>query len=372
MGMEKQKQNIKPNLALSMINGLGAQKITRLIRHFKEPEKIFESSPNELTRIDGIGIGIAKQILSFKDWDRVDKILKYAEKSDVWLLTQTDEEYPERLRHIYDPPILLWGRGNKNALSRDGIAIIGTRKPSAYGRDSAERFTKELVNNGLSIFSGLAYGIDTIAHRTTVEQKGTTVAVLGSGIDWIYPDANRKLAERIIENNGAIVTEFVPGTKPDAGNFPVRNRIVSGLSLGVLVVESADTGGSMITVGAALDQGREVFVIPHNLNNTAGAGCNSIIKRGHGKLVQNLQDILSELSVNVQQENKVQHQPKWKQIELSTEEYALCEAIGKETIHIDTLAEKTGIPGHSILVSLLQLELKGCVKALAGKHFQLV
>lgn len=370
--MRNQKQNIKPHLALSMINGLGAQKITRLIRHFKKPEKIFESTPTELTRIDGIGTGIAKQILNFKDWERVDNILKYAENSDVWLITQNDEEYPERLKHIYDPPVLLWGIGNKDALSTEGLAIIGTRKPTPYGRDAAVRFTKELVSNGLSIFSGLAYGIDTLAHRTCVEQKGTTVAVLGSGIDWIYPDANRKLAERIIENNGAIVTEYVPGTKPDAGNFPVRNRIVSGLSLGVLVVESADTGGSMITVSAALDQGREVFVIPHNLNNAAGAGCNSIIKRGHGKLVQNLQDILSELSINVMRGNKAEHQPRWKEVKLTKEERALCTAIGSETIHIDTLAEKTGIPGHNILVSLLQLELKGCVKALAGKHFQLV
>jgi len=361
---------LKAQIALSLISGLGAQRITRLIHHFKEPQRIFKATINELLRIDGIGNGTASEISKFKNWDEVDRILNYADKHNVWLLSYADERYPDRLRHIYDPPVLLWGMGNLKSLSVPGIAIIGTRKPSAYGKEMAEKFSKELVSNGLSVISGLAYGIDTIAHQACVSVSGQTVGVLGSGIDRIYPSSNTKLAQRIVEMGGAVISEFPPGTKPDAGNFPVRNRIVSGLSLGVLVIESGLTGGSMITANLALDQGREVFAVPHEISRKSGEGGNALIKRSNAKLVSSLDDILSELQISGYINQVQKAEPKWKNEDLTLEETAICEQLGEESVHIDDLAAGLGKPGHSLLGILLQMELKGIIKAQPGKYFK--
>jgi len=362
---------IRAQIALSLISGLGAQRITRLIRHFKEPERIFNRSHKELLRVEGVGQGIVKQISTFSDWDAVDRIIKYAADNNVWLLTFTDERYPEKLRHIYDPPIMLWGKGDIQALSKPGIAVIGTRKPTLYGKEMAELFSKALISKGLSVISGLAYGIDTIAHRVSADQNGVTVAVLGSGIDRIYPESNKNLVQRIIDENGAVISEFPPGTKPDAGNFPIRNRIVSGLSLGVLVVESGITGGSIITANLALDQGREVFAIPHPIGRANGEGCNTLIKKGQSKLVQNLNDILNEIQVEFLDTTVSVVEPSWKKQQLTDFESDLCKAL-QEPVQIDDLAEALQKPGYTILPVLLQLELKGCVKALPGKKFKAV
>jgi DNA processing protein len=364
--------SLKAQIALSLIPGLGAQRITRLIQHFNEPQRIFKSSLNELLRIDGIGNGSATEIVKFKSWNKVEEILNYAQKNQVWLLSYADPNYPERLKHIYDPPVLLWGKGNIHALSATGIAIIGTRKPSVYGKEMAEKFSKELTAHGLTVISGLAYGIDTIAHRACVETNSTTVAVLGSGIDRIYPSSNLKLAQRIVETGGAVISEFPPGTKPDAGNFPVRNRIVSGLSLGVLVIESGLTGGSMITANLALDQGREVFAVPHEISKKNGEGGNALIKRSNAKLISSIDDILSELQISGYIGQVSKAEPKWLQATLTEEEALICKHLGEDAVQIDTLAEHLGKAGHFLLGPLLQLELKGMIKALPGKYFKVV
>lgn len=365
-------QTLRAQIALSLINGMGAQRITRLLKRYSEPERIFKSSYRELTRIEGIGDGTARQISNFNDWKRVDRIIEQSEKTNVWLLSYADENYPERLKHIYDPPVLIWGKGNQQALNKPGIAIIGTRNPGPYGREMAEDFTRSLRGKGLSIISGLAYGIDTIAHRVCCEQGGVTVGVMGSGIDWIYPSSNKKLVERMLENDGALITEFPPGTKPDAGNFPVRNRVVSGLSLGVLVIESGVTGGSMITARLALDQGREVFVIPHPANTKTGEGCNVLIQRGHGKLVQNVDDVLIEIDVYVDAGKSAAPVSGWKNATLSKQETTVCSSLENGDKHIDELSEETGLPGHKLLPVLLNLEMQGLVKALAGKRFKIL
>lgn len=393
---------IKIHIALSLVQGLGAGRIIRLMQEFPNAEDVFRVSEKQIREIPGFGKTIASNIAKFNDWKRVDDILSVTENTDAWLLSINNEKYPNRLRHIYDPPLIIWGRGDVNALSRQGIAIIGTRKPTSYGRQKASLFAGRLAKTGLSIISGLAYGVDTLAHTAAVENNGCTVAVLGSGIDKIYPASNKRLTDEIISKGGAVISEFAPGTKPDRENFPTRNRVVSGLSLGVLVVESDVTGGSMITAYSALDQGREVFAIPHDITTQTGKGCNTMIKKGHAKLTMNVDDILEELNLDwsvlqlpeddpeLQKElfgeesvdNGVPYPKRrvpepekksWRDKEDLTKEMKhICELLEKGEMHIDDLAEKAAKPGHLLLGTLLELELQNLVVAKSGKRFSLV
>jgi DNA processing protein len=395
-------EHIRAHIALNLVPGLGANRIIKLTQVFSHPQQVFEASIAQLRQVPGIGARTAESIKSFSSWPEVDKALRIVEDTDVWMMTIDDPEYPKRLRHIYDPPSLLWGRGSKEALSQAGVAVIGTRKPGAYGQQTARNFSASLSERGLSVISGLAYGIDTLAHAACVEAGGTTVAVLGSGINRIYPGTNRRLADKIIQTGGCIISEFVPDTAPDRENFPVRNRVVSGLSLGVLVVESDVTGGSMITAYAALDQGREVFAVPHDISNPGGRGGNTLIKKGHAKLCMHIDDLTEELAgvlpaghaaaVKVASEKNPLHTPelfpdkneasepaapsqgkaKWLQDEsLRDELKQLCEALNSDPLHLDDLAEVLNQPGHQLLPALLELELMGYVKARSGKRFQL-
>lgn len=365
------QETLRTIIALSLINGLGAQRISRLIHSFSEPARIFKASPRELMRIEGIGEKTYREISTFKDWHHVDDILKITDSGNIWLMNVLDDDYPEKLRHIYDPPVIFWGMGNRQAPGKPAVAVVGTRNPSAYGKEMTELFSRELAGNDVGINSGLAYGVDTIAHKTAVACKGITTAVLGSGIDWIYPASNKSLAQQIIESGGAVLSEFPPGTKPDAGNFPVRNRIVSGLSLGVLVVESAASGGSIITVNSALDQGREVFVIPHPLDSKSGFGCNELIKKGHGKLVQSVDDILNEIDIPLKGTEKPHQKPDLASLDLPEQMQRICSHLSETAIPVDDLAEKTGLPVQVLLTDLLQLELMGIVRQSAGKRYSL-
>lgn len=395
------RDEIKIHIALSLVTGLGASRIIRLMQAFPNMEEIFNLPEKKIQELPGFGKTIASNISKFKDWQRVEQILSVTDNTDVWMLSINDEDYPPRLRHIYDPPLIIWGRGNAKALSRQGVAIIGTRKPTAYGRGKASSFAGNLAKTGLSVISGLAYGVDTLAHTAAVENNGCTIAVLGSGIDKIYPAANKRLVEKIINTGGAVISEFVPGSKPDRENFPTRNRVVSGLSLGVLVVESDVTGGSMITAYSALDQGREVFAIPHDITTQTGKGCNTMIKKGHAKLTMSVEDVLEELNLDwstlQMPEANPELQPElfgdeneadlassfkqkltkskktdWRTAKgLSDEMKKLCELLDGGEQHIDDLAEKAGKPGHLLLGTLLELELIEVVKAKSGKRFSL-
>ncbi len=334
--------------------------------------KLFEMSATDCMKVDGIGKQVAQNLIQFDKWDRVEAALEKAHNVGASLLTLGDDAYPELLKHIYDPPLVLWYKGDPAALGLPGIAVIGTRSPSRYGLQQAEYWTQKLVKNGLAINSGLAYGIDARAHQTTLDHGGRTVAVLGSGIDQIYPAKNISLAHRIAENGGLVMSEFLPGTQPDAGNFPERNRIVSGMSHGVLVVESGVKGGSMITARLAIDQNREVFVVPHHLGYLKGEGCNQLIREGQGKLIQKLQDIMEELSVHIHPgENDEKPVPGWKEMPLSTEERSLCELLENRKLHIDQISELTGEPSYKLLPLMLELEMKGAITQKAGKYFEL-
>lgn len=367
-------EKIRTVVALSCIKNIGARRIQRFLKKVENPFDIFRMSKDELTAFPGIGPKAARSIAGFDNWDKVDEILKKAEQTGSDLLTPDMDQYPFRLNEIYDPPPLIWLKGDRHILNRNAIAVVGTRHPTPYGRKAARQFTRDLVENGLTVISGLAYGIDTIAHQTTLDTGGLTVAVLGSGIDNIYPGSNRKLAESIIENGGAVLSEFPPGTNPDAGNFPVRNRIVSGMSMGVLVVESGIEGGSMITARLALDQNREVFVIPHAFDTSSGAGCNYLIKNGLGKLVQDITDALSEIpqfKVIRQTGVEASDVAVWQSIELDEESIEICRMLADGPLHIDVLCEKANLPPDNMLQRLFELELMDCVDQKPGKMFAL-
>lgn len=328
-----------------------------------------------LEAINGIGPTVAGTISSFDKWDEVSAIIEQTHKVGAQIITWFDDAYPRLLRQIYDPPILFWLKGDVSVLNTDGVSMVGTRRATEYGLGQAKYFTQKLVEQNLTIISGLAYGIDAAAHKAALKAGGKTIAVLGSGIDRIYPWRHSGLAKEIAENGGAVISEFALGSDPDAANFPKRNRIVSGLSLGTLVVESGLKGGSMITAQSALEQNREIFVVPHSLKNVNGIGCNQLIKRGAGKLVQNVDDILDELPLHQQKELElVDSAPKanhWKSIELDETSVAICELLEKQPGHIDAIGEELGIATHQLSAKLLELEMLDCVRQKAGKHFEL-
>ncbi|GAB5408145.1 MAG: DNA-processing protein DprA [Balneolaceae bacterium] len=369
-------QNLRTLLALSLISGLGSKRIKLLVKAFNDPSKIFKLTKTELRSVESIGEASALSILAFKKWDEVDHILKETEKNKSQIITIADPEYPRLLKQIYDPPALFWLKGNPEVLSEPGIGVIGTRNATPYGKKMAENLSKEMGEKGLCIFSGLAHGVDAIAHKAALDSGAPTVAVLGSGIDNLYPRENAGLANRIVKEGGAVITEFPLGTNPDAGNFPVRNRIVSGMSLGVLVVESGIKGGSMITADLALDQNREVFAVPHALDNLYGTGCNYLIKTGAAKLVQTVDDILEELPIDQGKKSsstkKELPNPKlWKEEELDELSQKVCEFLEKGENQIDTISDELGINTSRLLVTLLQLEMKDLVIQKVGKVFSL-
>ena len=366
-------------IALQLIPNLGAQRIKYLLQTVETVSDVFNLSRADLFRIDGIGKSTAESILAFSDWAKVDDILEKTEKIGAQIVDQASAWYPKLLKQIFDPPLLLWVKGNPEVLDTQSIAIVGTRRPTHYGRDYCAKLTKQLLSAHVTIISGLAYGIDAVAHQTTVDDGGKTVAVLGSGVDRIYPSRHLNLASKIIENGGAVMSEFPPGTKPDAQNFPVRNRVISGMSLGTLVIESGEEGGSMITARLALDQNREVFAVPHSLQNSNGQGGNTLIQKGGAKLVKNAEDVLEELRPAFDEhdplairasESKVG--PKWYEMELGDTEIEICQALESNgEHHLDDLAEKVNMSTGDLLVMLLNLEMQDCIEQKAGKMFKL-
>lgn len=373
----ERRSHYRALIALKLIPELGPRRIKKLLEAVESgnASEIFKLDPRKLHQIDLIGDHIVKSIRSFNDWEKADRILEQTSKIGADLVALDDSEYPMLLRHIYDPPPLLWIKGHKQVLNQPGIAVIGTRNPGSYGLKQAEKWSQMICGAGLSVNSGLAYGIDSAAHAAALKTGGKTIAVLGSGLDVIYPAKNIPLVKSIIEKNGAVISEYMPGTMPEATHFPERNRIVSGMSHGVLVVESGIKGGSMITARCALDQNREVFVVPHQADYAKGEGGNYLIKTGQGKLVQGMQDIADEISVEIDAEAGDRNQNlatrNWREMELNPEAQKICKILENGELHIDTISELTGNKTHELMVSLLELELTGAIRQRAGKYFGL-
>ncbi len=364
----KHRMDVRALLGLSMVPGIGATRMRVLVNHFGDPESVIAAGERELIAVEGIDHSTARKIISSGGFEKeIQTQLSRLNRSEARLITFWDKDYPENLKRIYDPPVLLFTRGAISNVDKYSIAVVGTRNPTTYGKRIAEKFAAELSEQGITVVSGLARGIDTIAHSTSVRSGGRTIAVLGSGVDVIYPGENRRLAEQMIVS-GALVSEYYMGAKPDAMNFPRRNRIISGMTLGTILVETDINGGAMITAGTALDQNREVFAVPGNLLERKSRGTNKLIKEGQAKLVEDVSDVIDELRYKLKPLLKVSPKPQTR-VQLTIFEQKVFDVLTEEPFHVDVLAEKCGMTISDLLVQLLSLELKGVVKQLPGKYF---
>jgi DNA processing protein len=362
-----QSFDIRDLLLLASIPGIGTNRLRALINYFGSPTDVVKASPRELIRVEGIEKKLASAIAhANRSKEFIDDQLSRLNKVNGQILTFWDDNYPEYLKKIYDPPPMIFVSGTIEKNDKYSIAVVGTRHPTPYGQLICERFAGELSSQGITIVSGLARGIDTIAHRTALEAGGRTIAIIGSSIDIIYPPENKKIAGQIAAR-GAIVSEFFMGTKPDPGNFPRRNRIISGVSLGTLIIETAENGGAMITASTTLDQNRELFCVPGNITEKYSAGTNKLIREGHAKLVQTIDDIISELETVLRpilKTSKPKPQP-----QLSIFEQKIYDMLTDEPTHIDAISAQTSLSMSDTLVNLLSLEFKGVVRQLVGKMF---
>jgi DNA processing protein len=353
-------------LTLSAIRGIGPSKLRTLVSKFGSTLDVIEAPIKELASVNGIDAVTAKNIKSCRRSTFAEDQLRRMEQTETRLVSYWDDEYPAVLKHIYDPPAFLFVRGAFEKEDKYSVGVVGTRKPSNYGKLMTERLTSELARNAITIVSGLAYGVDTLAHSQALQSGARTIAVLGSGVDVVYPSENRALAERII-SNGAVISEFPMGADPDRNNFPRRNRIICGLSLGTLVIEAGAKSGALITASMALDQNREVFAVPGNIDSPNSVGTNELIKQG-AQIVTSAADILDELAPQL---GPVVHsgRPVWDESNLDDDERALFALLDHEPKHVDALANRLDRSTSQILSTLLSLELKSAVKQLAGKYF---
>ncbi len=374
--------NKKYSLALKFVEGVGNITFDRLILKFGSPGRVFQQSARDLMQVEGVHRKTAEGIASFKSWDRVDRELELAYKYNVDIITIHDSSYPELLRSIYDRPSLLYIKG-KLISDEACIAVVGSRRASTYGKFTTENFCRELVSNGLNVVSGMARGIDTAAHRGALSGRGRTIAVLGSGLDIIYPSENMELSERIAES-GAVISEFPFGTQPLASNFPARNRIISGIAIGTIVMEATEKSGSLITARFALEQGREVFAVPGSIDHPGSRGTHRLIKEG-AKLVENVQDILDEIATRIKlgqtaAEVGCTEAPKPDFMDKISEPFpagipekiseAVLKALAQEPLHIDAIISTTELGSNTVLDCLFRLELHGYVQQMPGMIFR--
>ncbi|MFC1840701.1 DNA-processing protein DprA [Thermodesulfobacteriota bacterium] len=353
-------------IALSSVQGLGSVTIKNLLTKFGDPDEIFKASISEISRVDGIRKEIAENIVDKKyDIDPAAE-LKRVEKHGARIVTFHDSEYPPHLREIHDPPVLLYVKG-KTIPDMNFVAIVGSRNATHYGLKAAEELAQGIARRGLGIVSGMAMGIDAASHWGCLTGKGFTVAVLGSGLDKIYPAKNRKLYNKIIEY-GAVISEFPLGTSPSPPHFPKRNRIISGLSRGVVVVEATKNSGSLITASLALEQGRDVFAVPGSIKSFKSRGCHFLIKQG-AMLAENSDDIMEGLGFNYPGMVKTDRLLEKEFSPMNDTEKKVYEILGEYPLHIDEIKMKGNFSTGDLSGILTKMELKGIVKQLPGKMF---
>lgn len=354
---------------LLSVEGLGNIKLLKLISALGSLDAIFNADFNTLKNIRMIDANLASRILDSLNTlhktvetlkPEIDQLLRIKGN----FLTYFDPEYPQALKQIYTPPLILYYLGTLNENDSRSVAIVGTRSPSQYGKLQAEKFAASLAQNGLTIVSGLARGIDSAAHKGALSVNGRTIAITGSGLDVIYPAENKKIYHEIAEK-GLVFSEYKPGTKPDAQNFPKRNRIIAGLSLGTLVIETKLNGGAMQTAAHALEQNKEVFALPGNINSVTSEGTNRLIQNGEAKLVVKAEDVTEELgNIKFEKETKSTPPP-----ELTMFENKIYEILDTAPKHIDSITLESGMNTSECLVNLLTMEFKGVCRQLPGKTF---
>jgi DNA processing protein len=362
IALEMAKKEIKYWVGFSLIPRIGRVKLSQLESHFGNLEKAWRATPSELKRA-GLDRGAVNAVTYWQSKISLDEEMEKLERYGVKVLTFHDPDYPSRLKEIYDYPPLLYIRGSLLPQDEWCLAVVGTRRATIYGRQVAEEIVTDLARSQITIVSGLAKGIDSIAHHSALEAGGRSIAVFGCGLDVVYPAENAALARDIIQH-GAIISEFPLGTRPRADNFPRRNRIMSGLSLGVLVVEADEKSGAMITASRALEQNREVFAIPGSILSPASSGTNRLIQEG-AKLVRDYTDILEELNLTA-----VAQQMELKEvIPASDTEALLLKQLSAEPTHIDEVCCSTGLPVSTVSSTLSMMELKGLVKQVGNMNY---
>ena len=366
-------------LTLSLVPGVGATYFIRLLARFSTPTQVLAASEGALAEV--VGPKLAQRIGNYREVVDLEGQLKGLAAYGADLITMDDTAYPPLLAEIYDPPLALFERGKLTEADGCSLAIVGTRKPSAYGETMAERLAGELAARGVTIVSGLAAGIDTAAHRGALDRGGRTIAVLGCGVDIVYPAQNADLMHAIMQQ-GAVLSSFPMGVKPSRGHFPFRNRIISGLSLGVLVVEAPPGSGALITAHNASDQGREVFALPGQVGNRNSLGPHSLIRAG-AKLVESVEDILVELNLPAAQRQapetppdtgleapaQAAPRPARPSPRLEGMEQEVYGVLAPEGSFVDEIALACRIPVSEALSTLTMLELKGAIRQLSGKRF---
>ncbi|WP_223375994.1 DNA-processing protein DprA [Schnuerera sp. xch1] len=352
---------------LNSIN-IGNKNIDKIMNQVSQLSDLWNSSSDKIYNLKGIKQKIKEEIISKRKDDYLKRLFDAIEKHNIDVTTVLDENYPMGLHYIYDKPKVIYINGNIIEKDNIGIAIVGSRKATSYGKWATEKFVKELVKLDVTIVSGLALGIDSVAHKAALREGGRTIAILGNGLDVIYPMKNKKIYEEI-PKNGALISEYFFGMPPLAYNFPQRNRIISGLSLGVVVIEAKKKSGSLITAQHALEQGKEVFALPGNINSIFSEGTNQLIKDG-AKLIMEIDDIIEEI-YQLQEKTKIKKEENIDYSQLSTLEKQVFELIKEKPIHCDSIAANTGIDISTINSILTILELKGMIKEMTGRIFTL-
>jgi len=364
-------------LALALTPGLASRLSARVLRKLGSPDGVFRASLTELESCR-LPTEVAQAIVKKESFKRAEKELDGVRKiANCSLLNWTEPEYPQNLLQIYDPPVLLYLRGDPQVLNLPSLSIVGTRRPTLYGTQMAQRLGRDLAARGLLIVSGMARGIDAIGHQGAMDAQGRAIGVLGTGIDVCYPKENKKLYEKVLER-GAILSEFPLRTHPAPENFPVRNRIVAGMPLGVVVIEGAQYSGSLITARLAMEFGREVFGVPGNVTQPVSFAPNLLIKQG-AKLVTCAEDVIEELPTPVRAALVQAEQPEADQrnllaaASLNGSEKKLYELLtAEESVPIDDIVERSGLNSSDVLASLFNLEMKGIIRQLPGKQFSKV
>jgi len=362
-------------LALKLIPRLSIDKKLTLVEQFSI-EQLFNNPPKK----SSLALSDKQyNALLYPDWERINEIIYQTAQCNGRIISYDHDDYPIQLKQIFDPPLLLFVKGNSKLLNQPQIAIIGSRNASIYGRENAYQFSKVLSQSGLVVTSGLALGIDAHAHKGAVDSQCSTIAVIATGIDQVYPSRHKLLVNDIIHNNGLIVSEFFPKVPPKAGHFPKRNRIISGLSCGVVVIEATMKSGSLITARCALEQDRDVFAIPGNIQNPQIKGCHWLIKQG-AKLVDEVADIMDELSVATKNSlNLTINQNRNKEKEEASEKNCLeglfndplLASVGYEITPVDTVISRCKLPTDVVLTRLTMLELTGLVSAVPGGYLKM-
>jgi len=349
-------------IGFNLIKGIGAVRMQGLIAYFGDLETAWRSSAADLAEA-GLGTKVIERVLQARENVDLDKVWEKIEKQGIKILTWQDEAYPQRLKEISQPPPVLYIRGEYLPDDLFAVSIVGTRRVSPYGRQITEELVSFLAANGMTVISGLARGVDSIAHQTALKAGGRTLGILGSGVDRIYPPENRGLAEKMMER-GAIISDYAPGTPPEASNFPPRNRIIAGLSLAVVVVEAGETSGALITAEFAAEQGREVFAVPGSILAPQSKGTNKLIQQGALPLLS-VTDLMQTLDITRVGEQKSAR----KILPGDATEAKLLNVLGHEPLHVDEIRNQSELPIEKVSAALTLMELKGMVRQVGGMNY---